>query len=90
LTGGVENAGIDSPNVRSCIRIDFPPSALDFNQELGRVGRSTDAQPSICSYNVFISFETFIMLFERIWNLDEAVIDKTYRKEQEVDLLHFA
>ena len=32
-TSGVGNVGIDSPNIRSVFRLEFPPSIMDFVQE---------------------------------------------------------
>ena len=86
-TSGVGNAGIDSPDIRSVYRIDFPPSILDFVQEKGRAGRRPGALPSDYSYIVCISLESFLFLFKRIINPDDEVNDETYRLRQIEDLL---
>ena len=89
-TSGVGNAGIDSPNIRAVYRIDFPPSILDICQERGRAGRRPDATDQHYSYNLTFSLESFIHIFKRIHDKEEAVIDERYRKEQEDDLFHVA
>ena len=52
-TSGVGNAGIDSSEVRSVVRLGFPPSILDMSQEKGRAGRNIGASPDNYSYDVF-------------------------------------
>ena len=47
-TGGVGNAGIDSPDIRTVYRIDVPPSILDICQEIGRAGRRPGTSPETC------------------------------------------
>eukprot|EP00957_Ditylum_brightwellii_P177896 13550149-Ditylum_brightwellii.AAC.1 len=39
VMSGVENAGIDSKDVRAVYRVNFPPSIADLSQECGRAGR---------------------------------------------------
>ena len=39
VTSGVRNFGIDSPAIRNVFRMEFPPSALDFVQEIGQARR---------------------------------------------------
>ena len=38
-TSGVGNVGIDSPNIRAVYRLVYPPSVIDFIQEMGLHGR---------------------------------------------------
>ena len=45
-TSGVGNVGIDSPNIRAVYRLKFPPSIIDFIQEMGRAGRRIG--PPLC------------------------------------------
>lgn len=42
-TYGAANAGLDDPEVHGVIRYDFPPSALDAQQENGHTGRCSHA-----------------------------------------------
>ena len=86
-TSGVGNAGIDSPDVRSVYRIDFPPSLLDVIQEKGRAGRRADATSNDYSYHICISLESLLFLFKRILNPKEEVNDESYRLQQIEDLL---
>ena len=89
-TSGVGNAGIDSPDIRSVYRIDFPPSILDFVQEKGRAGRRPGALPTDFNYIVCVSLESFLFLFKRILNPEEEVNDESYRLRQINDLLQVA
>ena len=89
-TSGVGNAGIDCPDVRAVYRIDFPPSIIDLAQEKGRAGRRDDASPEFFSYNLCISFESFIHLFKRIEDPTEEFIDDAYRRHQCNDLFGVA
>ena len=89
-TSGVGNAGIDSPDVRSVYRIDFPPSILDFVQEKGRAGRRIGALPSDYLYHVCISIESLLFLFKRILIPTEEVNNENYRSRQVDDLLEMA
>jgi hypothetical protein len=40
-TSGAANAGIDDPEVFIIVRMDFPPSLLDVQQEKNHVGHRT-------------------------------------------------
>ena len=51
-TSGVTNAGIDSNEIHTAIRVVFPPSIQDICQEKGRVGRVPDASPAISCVNI--------------------------------------
>ena len=89
-TSGVGNAGIDSPDIRSVYRIDFPPSLLDLVQERGRAGRRSGAISADYNYHVCISIESFLYLFKRILNPDEKVNQESYRQRQIDDLIEVA
>ena len=61
-TSGVGNAVIDSPEVRTMYRIDFPPSILDICQERGRAGRLPGASPETYSYKaMFFHWKCFFI-----------------------------
>ena len=64
-TSGVGNAGIESPDVHSVYRVDFPPSILDIAQEKGRAGRRPGASSNDFHYVVCYSLETYLYLFKR-------------------------
>ena len=89
-TSGVGNVGIDSPDIRSVFRLEFPPSLMDFSQEKGRAGRRIDADPDNFSYKVFFSIKSLIYLFERTMNPDEKYIDQTFRAEVVDDAMEVA
>jgi superfamily II DNA helicase RecQ len=86
-TSGAANAGIDSAQVFSVFRVDFPPNMVDMKQECGRAGRQPEGLIVEDFYCVMISLEGFLHLFLRIQNPDETVHDSTYRKQQLEDLL---
>ena len=44
-TKGVGNVGIDSPDIRNVLQMHFPPSALDFVQDICRSGRVHTPNP---------------------------------------------
>mmetsp|Transcript_38786 Transcript_38786/g.56621 ORF Transcript_38786/g.56621 Transcript_38786/m.56621 type:complete len:82 (-) Transcript_38786:519-764(-) len=77
-SSGVGNAGIDSSQVRCVIRTDFPPTQLDIIQELGRAGRNRDTSFENYSYNIYISIEQFIYVYERIHDPREKILDEKY------------
>jgi len=89
-TSGVGNVGIDSPNIRKVFRLEFPPSALDFVQEIGRAGRVLPPNPAIYAYHLFFSIESFIYIYERSMNPDEEIIDNDFRQEQVDNLFEMA
>ena len=63
-TSGVGNAGIDSSEVRSVIRLGFPHSILDMSQEKGSAGHhNSSATPDKYSYELYFSLESFLFLF---------------------------
>jgi hypothetical protein len=86
-TSGVGNAGIDSPDIRSVYRMDFPPSIIDICQEKGRAGRRPGALPTDYNYTICFSLESFLLLFKRIHNPSETIIDESYRTQQHQDLM---
>ena len=81
-TSGVGNVGIDSREIRSVYRLEFPPSLLDVVQEMGRAGRVAVPNPLLYGYTVFYSMESFVYLFERIMDPANNVIDSSYRDEE--------
>ena len=38
-TSGVGNVGIDPPDIQNVFRLEYPPSIINFIQEMGRAGR---------------------------------------------------
>ena len=89
-TSGVGNAGINSPDIRTVYRIDFPPSIMYICQERGRAGRRPGALPETYSYKLFFSLENFLYLFKRIINPTENVLCPDYRKHQLTYLIYVA
>jgi len=92
-TSGVGNAGIDSAEVRSVSRIDFPPKVTDICQEKGRAGRNNTATSEFYSYDLFYSLESFILAFERIMKnpqTDDTVVDTEYQKQEIKELMQSA
>jgi len=65
-TSGVENVGLDSPQIRNVLRMDLPPSPLDFVQEIGRAGRVIPSDSANFSYILYFSFENFIYIFRAL------------------------
>ena len=78
-TSGVANAGIDSNQVYSVIRTDFPPSIQDICQEKGRVGRVPSATPDLYSYSIIFDVESFIGLLRRTLSSETKLTDE-YRR----------
>jgi hypothetical protein len=89
-TSGVGNVGIDSPDIRAVYRLEYPPSVIDFIQEMGRAGRRIGHNPKDYSYNVYFSIDNFLHLFERTMNPDENYNDPSYRKEVVSNLMEMA
>ena len=89
-TSGVGNVGIDSPNIRAVYRLEFPPSIIDFIQEMGRAGRRIGHNPLDYSYNLYFSIDNFLHLFERTMNPEEIYFDPTYRAEVVSNLFSMA
>ena len=71
---GVENAGIDCPDVRPVYIIDFPPSILDL------AGRRPGATTDNLFYTVCYSLETFLYLFKRTLDLSKEYVTEDYRQ----------
>jgi superfamily II DNA helicase RecQ len=86
-TSGVGNVGLDSTQIRSVLRMDLPPSPLDFVQEIGRAGRVISPDPDNFSYILYFSLENFIYIFERCMNPEQSYHDESFRLE-EVDHLY--
>jgi superfamily II DNA/RNA helicase len=57
-TSGDGNVGLDSPHIRNVLRMDLPPSPLDFVQEIGRAGRVNPSDPDNFSYILFAKIVT--------------------------------
>jgi len=89
-TSGVGNAGIESPDVHSVYRVDFPPSILDIAQEKGRAGRRPGASSNDFHYVVCYSLETYLYLFKRTLKPDGDYVKESYRKTQIRELLQVA
>ena len=71
-TASCIGAGLDSKDVRKVIREGFPPSILDFIQEMGRCGRnvndmSDNHMGSKDEYKLILSLNEFIYMYERIY-----------------------
>ncbi len=88
-TSGVANAGIDSREIHTAIRIEFPPSILDICQEKGRVGRIMNASPAFYSYDIVFDTDSFIALLKRTLNPSESMND-AYRKKMLKDHIDVA
>jgi superfamily II DNA helicase RecQ len=89
-TSGVGNAGIDCAYIRSVYRLDCPPSIVDICQEKGRAGRQPGAHPSVFGITICFSLESFLLIFKRIHDPSEDIIDDSYRQEQFQDLMNVA
>ena len=89
-TSRVGNVGIDSPNIRAVYRLEYPPSIIDFIQEMGRAGRRIGHNPKDYSYNLYFSIDNFLYLFGRTMNPDELYYDPTYRHEMVGNLMAMA
>ena len=89
-TSGVGNVGIDSSDIRSVYRLEFPPSIMDFVQEKGRAGRIAVPDPSSYAYHLYYSLESYVYIFERTMNPDANYIDESYRNEILDDALEVA
>jgi len=89
-TSGVGNAGIDAPDIRAVYRIEFPPSILDMCQELGRAGRNPQATSLDYVYKVYISIESFLHIFRRIYDPENKTVPQQYKQQQMNDLLEVA
>ena len=61
-TSGVENAGIDSRDIRAVICLDLPPSIFNLVQEMGRASRRTNATGEHYHYHLFFSIEHLLYL----------------------------
>ena len=78
-TSGVVNAGIDCSEVYTAIRIEFPPSIMDFCQEKGRVGRVPSPSSDEYSYMICFDIDSFILLLKRTLN-PEQTMSTEYRR----------
>ena len=87
-TSGVGNSVIDCSSVGVLIRIDFPPSLLDVNQEKCRASRFDGTSHSYCRCRLCISLESFLKLHERMWRTPS--LDSSYGEAQEHDLFQVA
>ena len=64
-TSGVGNAGIDSPDITTVYRINFPPPILDICQERGRSGRRPGVLPKTYSYKAMFLIGNFSIYFQK-------------------------
>ena len=91
-TSGVGNAGIDCREIRAVYRVlDFPPSISDISQERGRAGRRDDATPDNYMYQVVISLELFLYLYQQInhpesQSADDSVHSWKYQLQELMDV----
>ena len=74
-TSGVGNFGFDSPDIRNVFRMQFPPSSLDFVQDIGQAGRVQPQYPENYSYVIYYSIKNFLYIFENLCNPDETYIN---------------
>ena len=72
-TSGAANAGIDNPNIYGVLRSEMPPSLEDCVQEQGCAGRRPGSNAATDSYIIFISFESLLLLWQRIYR---GTVDK--------------
>ena len=89
-TSGVGNVGLDSREIRSVYRLEFPPSVIDFVQECGRAGRVNPPDPLNFSYHVNYSLESFLYLYERVMDPEQVHIDPDYCKDEVENLFEVA
>ena len=88
-TSGVDNTGIDSKEVRSVIRLDFPPFIMDMSQEKGRTERNPTATHEKYSYNLYYSLELFLFLYKQILtHIEGRRPDVEYQLERTHNLLN--
>ena len=87
-TSGATNAGIDCDKIRAVFRLDMPSTRVDIVQERGQAGRFFGADPMTCSYDVNFSMGGFNYKLIQILSKKEKILDNTYRKEMECELLH--
>ena len=64
---GAANAGIDNPNIYGVLRSEMPPSLEDCVQEQVRAGRRLVSNTTTDSYTICISFESLLLLWQRIY-----------------------
>jgi hypothetical protein len=64
-TSDAMNVGIDSPEVSSVSRMDFPPSLLDVQQEKGCVGCRPFANSNLDWYLLCVSLESLMLLIQK-------------------------
>ena len=58
-TRDVGNVGIDSPDIRNVLQMHFPPSALDFVQEICQASLVHPLVPETYSYVLYYSIENY-------------------------------
>ena len=85
-TSGATNAGIDSNQIYSVIRLDMPSKRIDIVQERGCAGRFADSNPDSCSYNLYFCLNSFEYKFRQIMSNHNIVLDDSYREEMKNEL----
>ena len=89
-TSGVANAGIDSKEIHTAIRVKFPPSIQDICQAKGRVGRVPNASPQTYSYKICFDIESCILLLKRTLNPAQEKMDQAFRDHMMKDHIEVA
>ena len=79
VMSGVANAGINSSEIYTAIRIEFPPSIMDICQEKGCVGCVPSPSPEVYSYMICFDIDSFVLLLKRILN-PEQTMSTEYRR----------
>ena len=89
-TKGVGSVGIGSPDIRNVLQMHFPPSALDFVQEIFRAGCVHPLVPETYSYVLYYSIEIFFYIFKRSCDPNETYIDNSFCQEVVKDIFEMA
>ena len=70
--------------------MQFPPSSLDFVQDIGQAGRVQPQYPENYSYVIYYSIKNFLYIFENLCNPDETYIDNLFLQEVMKDFFDMA
>ena len=65
------NCGISRNELDNAFHEGFSPTLYELLQEMGRVDRKMNALPGTCSYQVHISFTSYVSLFIRIMSNED-------------------
>ena len=66
-TSGAANCGIGNKNIYCVFRGNIPPSCGDMVQEEVRLGRRVAANLTTYSYTIYISLDSLLKLWRRIY-----------------------